>query len=365
MKCIRPMNYLSIGACVLVGAAALDTAAAQIEIRPSVAPNPKVVVESAESAPAPTAALYDLGDILEPGAGSKRIGSFDQDGAIAATAQLVRSFCRPALQAGEEVQAVGRQWLALVGRPEQHAWLEAQLAASRAALAGEAAAADWIEVRCTKYLLPDAVFVEHIQPAIEGPRPEESPADNPQGLREALPEDRDAPTIFAKGAETREFLEGIKGLDGVEHEVAVVSLAPLQLGEYSRINQIAYVRDFDIEVAKAAFVANPIVDVVKDGVSVVFCGLRLPDGAVGLSVQSVMADLQRPIPVFETELGVGVPVQIQLPRVMMSRAQASLRLPDGDTAFFVSKALNDRRALIALTVTSMEKPQPTGGGKGK
>ena len=37
-------------------------------------------------------------------------------------------------------------------------------------------------------------------------------------------------------------------------------------GHVSIINQTAYVRDFDVEVAQAAFITDPKIDVIQDGV---------------------------------------------------------------------------------------------------
>jgi len=99
------------------------------------------------------------------------------------------------------------------------------------------------------------------------------------------------------------------------------------------MNQVAYVQDFDVEIAQAASIADPIIAVVEDGVildvkPVVSADRRF----VTLEVRPTVAELQRPIRTFTTSLGAsGNSVTIQLPEVAKSQIKTSIPMPDGGT----------------------------------
>ena len=101
----------------------------------------------------------------------------------------------------------------------------------------------------------------------------------------------------------------------------------------SVINQVAYVQDFDVEIAQAASIADPIINIVEDGVvldvrPVVSADRRF----VTLELRPTVAELQRPIETFVTSLGVsGNSVTIQLPELDISRVRTSIPMPDGAT----------------------------------
>jgi len=99
------------------------------------------------------------------------------------------------------------------------------------------------------------------------------------------------------------------------------------------MNQVAYVKDFDVEIAQAASIADPIIGVVEDGVildvrPVVSADRRF----VTLEVRPTVAELQRPIGTFTTTLAAsGSSVTIQLPEVAKSMIKTSIPMPDGGT----------------------------------
>ncbi len=99
------------------------------------------------------------------------------------------------------------------------------------------------------------------------------------------------------------------------------------------LNQVAYVQDFDVEIAQAASIADPQISVIEDGVildvrPVVSADRRF----VTLELRPTVAQLQRPISTFVTSLGVsGNSVTIQLPELEVSRVRTSVPMPDGGT----------------------------------
>lgn len=100
----------------------------------------------------------------------------------------------------------------------------------------------------------------------------------------------------------------------------------------SVLNQVAYVADFDVEIAQAASIADPIVQVIQDGVvldvrPVVSADRRF----INLQLRPTIAHLTRPIEQRATTLGSSNSVTIELPEVEIQRVRTSVPMPDGAT----------------------------------
>ncbi len=100
----------------------------------------------------------------------------------------------------------------------------------------------------------------------------------------------------------------------------------------SILNQVAYVQDFDVEIAQAASIADPIVAVIQDGVildvrPVVSADRRF----ITLELRPTVATLTRPIREVVTTLGSQNSVTIMLPEVEIQRIRTSIPIPDGGT----------------------------------
>ena len=100
----------------------------------------------------------------------------------------------------------------------------------------------------------------------------------------------------------------------------------------SILNQVAYVQDFDVEIAQAASIADPIVAVIQDGVildvrPVVSADRRF----ITLELRPTVAVLKRPIEERVTTLGSQNSVTIMLPDVEIQRVRTSVPLPDKGT----------------------------------
>ncbi len=104
-----------------------------------------------------------------------------------------------------------------------------------------------------------------------------------------------------------------------------------QRANLSIVNQVSYVKDYDVEVAQTAFIADPLVDVVQDGLTLdVRPTVSFDRKWVKLDLQPTVATLLRPIRTFETNLsGLTVPVVIELPEVTTRTAQTSVNVPNG------------------------------------
>ena len=112
------------------------------------------------------------------------------------------------------------------------------------------------------------------------------------------------------------------------------------------LNQLAYVQDFDVEIAQGASIADPIVNVVEDGVildvrPVVSADRRF----ITLEMRPTVAVLRRPIAEVTTTLGAASSVTIQLPELEISRVRTSVPMPDGSTVMLGGMKLSERQDL--------------------
>lgn len=103
-----------------------------------------------------------------------------------------------------------------------------------------------------------------------------------------------------------------------------------QRGHVSIMNEIAYIRDFDTNTATGVAVADPVVDVIRDGIVLdVRPTISADRRYITLELRPTLATLLRPIPTFTTSLGVGTPVAIQTPQLTLQRIRTTVTVPDG------------------------------------
>ncbi len=93
--------------------------------------------------------------------------------------------------------------------------------------------------------------------------------------------------------------------------------------------QFTYIRDFSVEIAQSAAVADPVIGVIRDGVvldvrPVVSADRRF----ILMELRPTVATLAQPIPTFTTTLGVGQPVSIQIPRLTVQKVRTTITMPD-------------------------------------
>lgn len=110
------------------------------------------------------------------------------------------------------------------------------------------------------------------------------------------------------------------------------------------LNQVVYVKDFDVEIAQAASIADPIIDVVQDGVildvrPVVSADRRF----ITIELRPTIAELTRPIREVSTTLGSQASVTIQLPELEIQRVRTSIPMPDGSTVLLGGLKISDKK----------------------
>jgi hypothetical protein len=247
----------------------------------------------------------------------------------------IRIFVQPAFEDGEEVQALGFEHLAVVGRPEQHAWTEAFLE-RQSTLAQRIAT---VQLELLK--IAPAAFAKlefGAEPLVLDPK-------GAAALRLAL---------AADGSGVVDTLQAPR-----------ISTLALQSAQASALNNTSYVRDYEvIRLDDGSSIADPVIDVVRDGLVLDGWFVALDEGHLGLCWSVTAMDLQRPIPKFQTQLGAGNPVSIQLPDVAVARFDAEVVLAPGSLAVFPGPSLRDERLVLLLSVAEFgkagERPRRSG-----
>jgi general secretion pathway protein D len=119
------------------------------------------------------------------------------------------------------------------------------------------------------------------------------------------------------------------------------------------VNQLSYISDFDVEVAQSSFIADPIIGVIQDGLTLDVRPTVSNDRRyITLELQPTVAKLVEPIPTFSTTLGSSFsPVIIQLPELRLQQARTTVRIPDGGSILIgglKNIAVVDRQSEIPL-----------------
>lgn len=102
-----------------------------------------------------------------------------------------------------------------------------------------------------------------------------------------------------------------------------------QRGFVSILNEISYIADFEVNVAATSSIADPQVEVIKDGIVLdVRPTISADRRYVTLELRPTLAVLLRPIATINTTLATGPPVSIQTPELQLQRLRTAVTVPD-------------------------------------
>ena len=114
------------------------------------------------------------------------------------------------------------------------------------------------------------------------------------------------------------------------------------------VRNISYISDFEVEIAQAAAVANPVIGTVQDGIALDVRPVTDSDlEFITMELRPTVLALQLPIPTFTTTLGVGQPISIQLPEVTLQQVRTCVTLPDGGTMMLGGMRLVERQNIVS------------------
>ena len=142
---------------------------------------------------------------------------------------------------------------------------------------------------------------------------------------------------FLDDTEIEVILRAVQKSERIQQVTASrITVYNTQRANVSILNQVSYVQDYEVEIAQASNIANPVIQTIQDGVvldvrPVVSADRRF----VTLELRPTVALLTRPIATFSTSLASGpfasAPVIIQIPELSVSRVRTTVMMPDGGT----------------------------------
>lgn len=99
------------------------------------------------------------------------------------------------------------------------------------------------------------------------------------------------------------------------------------------VDQWAYIKDFDVQVAQSAYIADPVIGTIQTGVVFDVRPIIANDRRyITLELRPTVANLQTPIRTFTTTLGAsGRQVTFEVPTVQLQSVESTVRLPDQGT----------------------------------
>ncbi len=249
--------------------------------------------------------------------------------ALTALEEVVRNHMEPPLHgADDDLRVLGDSVLVLRGTAAQHAWLAAFLETQR----GTNALA---RVRTTLWIVPHGVG---------------------RGLL-GTPEDMD-----------RRLLETRTDVDDVHTAAAGLGLEvvtspemyafPRQLTNVSVLNEVSFVIGWDLVRVEPddRAVADPVIDVVQEGLTLDTRAVPLGDGFWTVDAELAYANLQRPVRSITTTLGDDGPeVEFSLPVVSRVSLSTSLTIASGGGALLLSyDRIDDRDILVLIQVEEVD-----------
>ena len=122
-----------------------------------------------------------------------------------------------------------------------------------------------------------------------------------------------------------------KSYNATEITAPVITAYNTQRSYITVINQVSFIQGFDVDVATSAFIANPNVGIIQEGIVLdVKPTVSYDRKYITLELQTTVAELERPIRTRSTPLaGQTTPVTFQLPNLVVSTAATTVVVPDG------------------------------------
>jgi type II secretory pathway component GspD/PulD (secretin) len=122
-----------------------------------------------------------------------------------------------------------------------------------------------------------------------------------------------------------------KSANAIEISSPIVSVYNTQRAFVTVVNQVSFVQGYDVDVANAAFIADPNIGVVQEGIVLdVRPTISFDRRYITLDVQTTVAVLVRPMREVTTNLGGQTDqVTFALPELRVQDAQTTVVVPDG------------------------------------
>lgn len=252
---------------------------------------------------------------------------------------MVRIYGQPAFEAslGTHVDRIvgGDDLLIVIGTPSQQAWVD-----------------EFLELQRVEDVLYDVQA--HILSV-------------PEGALEALsPRDMDTTggTTLLDEATADALLADLSAAGGEVVTAPRLLTFARQRGSLSVAREHAFVLDYELRTVQPGdrVVADPIIDVVQEGVFLDVQGVPLPGGVIGLDLKLTHADVEEPIETMDAREQLGMesyaePLELALPSVRSVSVETQIELVSGSTAVLSSSGLEPGRELAVMVRVQRVAPE--------
>ncbi|MCP3916213.1 MAG: hypothetical protein GY711_11710 [bacterium] len=238
-------------------------------------------------------------------------------------ADVIRSYMKPRFDKGrQELRVSGRDKLILFASAAQHEWVEGFLEQQR---------------QRTEFIECSVLIVSV-----------------PQGSLAQAGFDRPSNT-FSSNAEFRAALAKLERIRDFERlQSPLIATRPRQKGTVSIVEQIPYVKDYNVEIVQPGdvMVADPEIAIAHEGIVLETRAVPLDPGRFGIDVDVHHSRVERPIPTKEIQLtGASSPVTISQPQVTEVEMHSRVVLAPGASVLFVTPdPATDRDWVVTLTL---------------
>jgi len=236
--------------------------------------------------------------------------------------EIASRFCQPPLDPRQErIQADEHGWLVCYLRPEQHAWLERFIELQ------QSHERNWMAMVETDWYTISSNDLAKLKLT--------------------------SSALLLDDAEQIERFKGVLMANSADRlSTPRVSSYPGQLAELSSLNQVSYVKEYKLEIVEPGRqeIADPVVDVIQEGVTMSLRVLQTGDELYGLRLSCASAEIERPIPTRRFKLSPAHPseVEVAMPQVRTAKVDATVLVADGGGVLLVTSGLADDRNLVIL-----------------
>lgn len=243
---------------------------------------------------------------------------------------VLRQFIDPPLRPGDDIKAIGPDWVAVLADEERIASVE------RVFQTAKKHRNDLLTIEIRMLDFKTDAFHKHLgKELVKVERGETTTYESVVG--------EDKAKAFVK-----------KCIDRAHASLAAptLSVMPLQLATVSVVTQVPYIRDFTVQRSNDAAIADPVVDKTWEGHKTKVIATFLPDGLIGMSCDVQVQELHRPIPEAKITVVKGAqPVTIQLPRTSGVRLANVAELTPGSLVVLAAER-RDGTFMVAIVKAS-------------
>jgi len=134
-----------------------------------------------------------------------------------------------------------------------------------------------------------------------------------------------------------------------------ITALPFQGAQLSVLNQTSYLKDYELKLLPDlnTEIADPIIDVINSGVLLDLRAVPLANGELGIFVDLELSKLALPIPSAEIAIGAGHhEVTVQLPQVTRIRVDGHFNVRSGETLMLTTADPSGVSEIIVLLKTT-------------